>query len=87
MRHCPYFDIWSKRIARRTRALGEEAHYEIKVPYCRHPQSPAPLEAAQHGLGDHAVLTCGGNLRECPLPDGIRPQPEPRPHMASGSET
>ena len=74
---CSYFEIWRKRIPSRVHSSpGEESHHEIKVPYCTHAQSPVTLETAQHGLGEGRILKCGGSIRRCPLPEGIKPRLE-----------
>ncbi len=79
MKPCPHFEIWCKRVPRRVHSPEDgESFHEIKVPYCTHPQSPVPLEAAQQGLGEGAVLKCQGFVRRCPLPEDVRPQAEPR---------
>ncbi len=78
MKRCPHFEIWCKRIPRRASSPeGAGSFHEIKVPYCTHSQSPVPLEMAQQGLGEGAVLRCQGFVRRCPLPEGVRPEPEP----------
>ena len=85
MKPCPHFEIWRKRIPRRGSSPEEsESFHEIKVPYCTHARSPTPLAAAQQGLGGGgSVLECGGHVRRCPLPEGVRPEPEARPRMLS----
>lgn len=84
MKSCPHFEIWCKRIPRRAASPEEgERFHEIKVPYCTHSQSPVPLEVAQQGLGEGAVLKCQGFVRRCPLPQDVRPPVEPLGHGLS----
>ena len=84
MAKCPHFEIWCRQIPRRAPVQqGEEPHHVIKVPYCTHAQSPVPLEAAQQSLGDGSLLKCAGYVRRCPLPEAVRPQPEPRARILS----
>ena len=74
MKQCPYFQIWSKPIERRVVSSAHGiAHLEIKVCYCTHRESPETLEMAQRHLGSEEGLKCGGSIRRCPLPEGIRP--------------
>lgn len=80
---CRHYQIWKRRITRRSRPDQRLRFFEITAPYCTHPQSPLPLEAAQQGLGEGQSLTCAGFVRRCPLPDGIRPQHSARTAMTS----
>lgn len=78
MAKCPHFEIWCREIPRRSRVQdGAEPHHVIKVPYCTHAESPVPLQAAQQSLGNGSLLKCAGHVRRCPLPEGVRPQPDP----------
>jgi len=82
MAKCPHFEIWCRQIPRRSHApQDQESHHVIKVPYCTHAASPVPLDAAQHSLGDGSLLKCGGYVRRCPLPEEVRPQPDPRSQL------
>jgi len=84
MAKCPHFEIWCRQVLRRTHAQqAGESHHVIKVAYCTHSESPVPLQAAQQSLGDGSLLKCAGYVRRCPLPEGIRPQPNPRSQLLS----
>lgn len=71
---CPYFGVWRKQLQCRTISGTREPSFsEVKVPYCEHDHSPAPLEDVRRVLGGGQILKCAGDIAKCQLPDGMKP--------------
>lgn len=63
MNKCEHYNIETREV-RSNSIEGKSPNYNYQIPWCAHPNSPAPVIAID-SMGFEKRLTCGGDLAKC----------------------
>ena len=68
MPDCPFYEIHTQRIERRTISADRQQRASaIDIPWCSHDESPVTFEHATSVIGGARLLKCGGTVKNCQI--------------------
>jgi len=73
MSECLYFNVQMQILKSREISQNPPPDQHIKIPYCTHRESPAPLDLVTKVIGGARILQCEGMFAKCQIPGGYRP--------------
>lgn len=69
--NCPHYKIDIQHLES-NEASPTPHTVTVKTPWCAHPNSPAPYRIATGVVGGANLLTCGGIIERCAIPQNKR---------------